>query len=81
MKLLGIPSSQRDQKNQKKKGDNKNMQGQNYVWRVKAKKLFVNHPKLNRIFTNKVDALSYLNALQAKGYKNSVIEKWQGDRA
>jgi hypothetical protein len=53
------------------------MPGQSYVWRVVVKKLLP-VPRLNRTFTNKVEALSYLNKVQAEGYKNSRLEKWDG---
>ena len=36
-------------------------------------------PKLNRTFTNKVDALNYLNKVISQGYKHSKIEKWEGN--
>ena len=59
-------------------GRNSNvMPGQSYVWRVVVKNVLA-APRLNRTFTNKVEALNYLNKVIAQGYKNSKLEKWEG---
>ena len=54
------------------------MPGQSYVWRVVVRNILPS-PKLNRTFTNKVDALNYLNKVISQGYRHSKIEKWEGN--
>ena len=57
--------------------ENRTMPGQSYVWRVVVKNILP-APKLNKTFTNKVEALNYLNKMISQGYKNSKLDKWEG---
>lgn len=72
-------SNQNQIKNkQSSNGRNSNiMAGQSYVWRVVVKNVLA-EPSLNRTFTNKVEALKYLNKVIILGYKRSKLEKWAG---